>query len=111
MKTSKDIKARVITLDNLIDYSRGSIVSKTITNKKAGTLTLFAFDAGQGLSEHTVPYEAIVQVVEGKGEFKVGKKTVSVKAGQMIILPANIPHAVKAVKRFKMLLTMIRAKA
>ena len=96
-------------LSGYIDYSSGSVVSKTLVDKKAGTLTLFSFDAGQGLSEHTAPYDAVVQILDGEAEITIGGKANTVAAGQMIIMPANIPHSLKAEKRFKMLLTMIRA--
>ena len=96
-------------LKNLIDYSDDSVVSKTILDKKVGTITLFAFDKGQGLSEHTSPYDAVVQIIDGLGQFKIGKTEVPAKEGQILIMPANIPHAVKAVEKFKMLLTMIKS--
>jgi len=92
-----------------VDYAPGAVVSKTLLDKPAGTLTLFAFDAGQGLSEHTAPYDATVQVVEGEGAFTVGGRTWTVKAGELLIMPAHVPHAVAARTRFRMLLIMIRA--
>jgi quercetin dioxygenase-like cupin family protein len=101
-------KSQALNLKRLIAYSRRSIVSRTLVDKPAGTLTLFAFDRGQGLSEHTAPYDAIVQVLEGAAELTIGGKPVKVAAGQIAIMPARIPHAVKAIRRFKMLLTMIR---
>jgi quercetin dioxygenase-like cupin family protein len=85
------------------------VVSKTLKESRAGTMTLFAFDAGQGLSEHMAPFDAVVQVIEGEGFFIIGGEEHDLNAGQMIIMPANVPHAVRAVKRFKMLLTMLRA--
>ena len=103
METSKSFD-----LKKLIEYSPDSIVSRTIAESKAGTLTVFAFDKGQGLSEHSAPFDAIVQVIDGNGEFKIGGKPVKVSDGQIIIMPANVPHAVRAVKKFKMLLTMIK---
>jgi quercetin dioxygenase-like cupin family protein len=93
----------------LVDYSADSIVSKAILDKPAGTITLFAFDAGQKLSEHTAPYDAVVQVVDGEAILMIGGRRNQVLAGQIIIMPANVPHAVIAEKRFKMLLIMIRA--
>ena len=99
---------RAIGLAGAVKYSRGSVVSKTLLDKKAGTLTLFAFDAGQGLSEHTAPYDATVQVLDGEGEFTVGGQPLTVKPGELLIMPARVPHAVRAVQRFKMLLIMIR---
>jgi len=96
-------------LAELVDYSADSIVSKTILDKPAGTLTLFAFDAGQKLSEHTAPYDAVVQVVDGRGGFTVDGRDVEVSAGQVLIMPGRVPHSVNAVERFKMLLIMVRA--
>ena len=98
-----------ITLQEHIEYSSGSVVSKTLKENKAGTITLFAFDAREGLSEHSAPYDAVVQVIEGEGLFIIGGEEHNLKEGQLIIMPANVPHAVRAVKRFKMLLTMLRA--
>ena len=95
-------------LKDIVDYSKGSIVSKTIEDKKTGTVTVFAFDAGQNLSEHTVPYNAVVYLVDGEGEFTIGGKKNTVKAGQIIVMPAGVPHSVNAAKRFKMMLVMIR---
>jgi quercetin dioxygenase-like cupin family protein len=98
-----------VVLRDSIEYSSGSVVSKTVVDKKAGTLTLFAFDAGQGLSEHTAPHDAVVQVLDGEAEVVIGGASTTVKTGQMIVMPANVPHALRAVVRFKMLLTMIRS--
>jgi quercetin dioxygenase-like cupin family protein len=96
-------------LVSLVEYSDGSIVSKTIVDTPAGTITLFAFDKGQKLSEHTVPYNAVVQIIDGSARLTIGGKNVMVPAGHVIIMPANMPHAVSAEEKFKMLLTMIRA--
>ena len=96
-------------LVSLVEYAAGSIVSKTILDKPVGTLTLFAFDKGQKLSEHTTPYDAVVQVLDGAGMITIDGKDINVSAGQIIVMPGNIRHAVKANERFKMLLTMIRA--
>jgi quercetin dioxygenase-like cupin family protein len=96
-------------LENLISYQQDSVVSKTIIGKKTGTVTLFAFDKGQGLSEHTAPFEAIVYLIDGESEITIAGKPHVVKKGEMIILPANIPHALNAVNPFKMLLTMIKS--
>jgi len=101
--------AKPATLTELIDYADDSIVSKAIIDKPVGTITLFAFDKGQGLSEHTAPYDAVVQALDGRADLTIGGKLTNVSAGQLIIMPANIPHAVAANGRFKMLLTMIRA--
>ncbi len=100
--------AEPITLKDHIGYSSGSVVSKTMKENKAGTITLFAFDAGQGLSEHSAPFDAVVQVIDGEGLFIIGGEEYNLKTGQLIIMPASVPHAVRAVKRFKMLLTMLR---
>jgi len=96
-------------LMDMIDYQKDAVVSKTIVEKKAGTVTLFSFDQGQGLSEHTAPFDALVQVLEGAVEIKISGKPFQLKQGEVIIMPANEPHALKAVKKFKMLLTMIRS--
>ena len=96
-------------LDGLVAYQDGSVVSKTLINKKTGTVTLFAFDQGQGLSEHTAPFDAMVCVLDGVAEISVGGKQHTVRSGEMIVLPAQVPHALKAGERFKMMLTMIRS--
>ena len=101
--------ADVQTLTELIAYQDSAVVSKTLLDKGIGTITLFAFDEGQGLSEHTAPFDAYVQVVDGEGEITISGAKFALQAGQMIIMPANQPHSVKAVKKFKMLLVMIRA--
>jgi len=93
----------------LVDYQPGSIVSRTLIKKSTGTVTLFAFNAGQELSEHTAPFDALVQLVEGAAELTVGGQPVRLVAGQMLVMPADVPHAVRATQRFKMLLTMIRS--
>jgi len=98
-----------LNLAGLVSYQAGSIVSREIIQKPAGTVTLFAFDAGQGLSEHTAPFDAMVQVLDGEAEVKVAGKTNKVKAGEMIMLPAGKPHALTANRRFKMMLVMIRS--
>lgn len=95
---------------SLVEYAADSIVSKTILDKPVGNLTLFAFDRGQRLTEHTSPYDAVVEVLDGKAAITIGGQDVEVAAGQIIIMPANIPHAVTAAERFKMLLIMVRAK-
>lgn len=108
MSNTDDYKGKAIELATSVDYAGGSVVSKTILDKKTGTLTLFAFDKGQGLSEHTSPYDATVQVVDGTAELTVGGVSHVVKAGQVFIMPATVPHSLKAAERFKMLLIMIR---
>ncbi len=105
-----DIEPTVFNTAGSISYQQGSIVSKQLIIKKdTGNVTLFAFDEGQGLSEHTAPFDAMVQVLEGEAEITISKKPYIVKAGEMIIMPANHPHALKALRQFKMLLVMIRA--
>ncbi len=98
-----------VNLKDYIEYSTGSVVSRTLKENRAGTITLFAFDAGQGLSEHSAPFDAVVQIIDGEGRFIIGGEEHDLKAGQLIIMPANIPHAVRAKQKFKMLLTMLRA--
>jgi quercetin dioxygenase-like cupin family protein len=98
------------TVASLVSYQPGSVVSRTIINDRAGTVTLFAFDKGEGLSEHTAPYDALLHLIEGEAEVSISGKKSVLAAGEAIILPAGKPHAVKATERFKMLLTMIRSK-
>lgn len=104
------IKTKPIELRAFIAYSPDSLVSKAIVDKKAGTITLFAFDRGQGLSEHSAPFDAVVQVIEGEAEIIIGGEVHRVRAGEIIIMPADVPHAVKAPEQFKMLLVMIRSQ-
>ena len=106
---NEELRAKVLAPAELIGYQSGSIVSRTIVEKPSGTVTLFAFDKGQTLSEHTSPFDAIVQVLDGKGRFTIAGKPFELEAGRMIIMPANVPHAVDGVEPFKMLLTMIRS--
>jgi quercetin dioxygenase-like cupin family protein len=106
---TQTLSAEVKPLGELLQYQDGSIVSRVLLKNKGGTVTLFAFDKGEGLSEHTAPFEALVLVVDGEAEVEIAGKPYSVKQGETITLPANIPHAVRAATRFKMLLTMIRA--
>ena len=96
-------------LTNFADYQDGAVVSRTVIEKKTGTVTFFAFDEGQGLSEHTAPYDAMVHLLDGEAEIVISGKLNHLKKGEMIIMPANEPHALKAIKRFKMVLTMIRS--
>ncbi|WP_455368162.1 cupin domain-containing protein [[Eubacterium] cellulosolvens] len=103
------LKARVYRLVDLVTYQQGAVVSRTLINKKVGTVTLFAFDKGQGLSEHTTPFDAFVEILDGESEITISGKSHHVKTGEMILMPANEPHALKAVERFKMMLTMIRS--
>ena len=101
--------AQVARLIDLIDYQEGAVVSRTLVDKKTGTVTLFAFDEGQGLSEHTAPFDALVYLLDGEAEIVISGKALRLKEGEMVTMPANQPHALKAVKRFKMILTMIRS--
>ena len=109
-KILNELIGKAQNLDGLVQFSEDSIVSKTLLDKPAGSLTLFAFDKGQRLSEHTSPYDAVVQIVEGSAVLQIGDQTVESKARQMVIMPANVPHSVEAKERFKMLLIMIRQK-
>ena len=106
---SAELKAKVLKVVDLMDYQEGSVVSREIIRKETGTVTIFAFDKGEGLSEHTAPFDALVQVIDGKAEIIISGKSNFVNAGEMIIMPANDPHALNAVERFKMVLTMIRS--
>ena len=101
--------SKTVRLSDLADYQEGSIVSRTILDKKTGTMTFFAFDQGQGLSEHTTPFDAVVYLIEGEAEITISGRALRVNEGEMVIMPANQPHALHAVKRFKMILTMIRS--
>ncbi|MCW4005381.1 MAG: cupin domain-containing protein [Candidatus Bathyarchaeota archaeon] len=96
-------------MDSLIDYQEGSVVSRTLIDKQTGTVTLFAFDEKQGLSEHTAPFDALVYVFDGEAKITISGKSVQVKAGEITVMPANEPHAVEAKTRFKMMLTMVRS--
>jgi quercetin dioxygenase-like cupin family protein len=104
-----DLKAKAINLMDFIDYQKGSVVSREIVSQKTGTLSLFAFDEGQGLSEHTAPFDATVYCVDGEVEVTISGNPIQLKAGEMVIMPANEPHSLQAVLPFKMLLIMIRA--
>ena len=97
------------SLVDMVDYQKDAVVSKTIIEKKTGTVTLFVFDQGQGLSEHTAPFDALVEVIDGEVEIKISGNPFHLKQGEMIIMPANKPHSLKAVTQIKMLLTMIRS--
>ena len=98
-----------INLIQAVEYQQNAVVSRTLLDKKTGTVTLFAFDAGQGLSEHTASFDAMVQVLDGETEVTIQGKAVMVKQGEMIVMPAGKPHALRAIKRFKMLLVMIKS--
>jgi len=107
-KTEEKRAPEPTRLTDLIEYQEAAVVSRTLVDKKAGTVTLFAFDRNQGLSEHTAPYDALVQIVEGEAEVTISGKAHLVKEGEVIIIPANEPHSLKAVNRFKIVLTMVR---
>jgi quercetin dioxygenase-like cupin family protein len=102
-------KSKVHKIIKLVNYQDGSIVSRMLINQKSGTVTLFAFDEKQKLSEHTAPFDALVQIIDGEAEISISGKKFILKNGDSIIMPANIPHAVEAIKNFKMILTMIKS--
>lgn len=106
---AEKVKGKVLTVKDLVDYQKGSVVSREIIAKDTGTVTIFAFDKGEGLSEHTAPFDAMVQIVDGKAEIIISGNKNVVNKGEMIIMPANDPHALKALERFKMVLTMIKS--
>jgi len=109
MAKDQNLAAKALRLLDLIDYQDGAVVSREIVSKQTGTVTLFAFDKGQGLSEHTAPFDALVCILDGEADITISGKTLRLKAGEIVIMPANQPHALKAVARFKMILTMIRS--
>jgi quercetin dioxygenase-like cupin family protein len=103
-------KAKVFCFNDSVEYASGGILSKTILKKESGNISLFSFAKGESLSEHTAPFDAMIQVIDGKGEVTIGGKPFILNAGEAIIMPANMPHAVNAVEKFKMVLSMIRSK-
>ena len=105
----EEFVAHPAVLAGLVDYQKGSVVSRTIIDEKAGTITLFAFDEGEGLSEHTAPFDAFVYLVDGEAEVIISGESMLLKEGEMVVMPANSPHALRAVKKFKMVLVMIRS--
>lgn len=107
-KKRGELKGKVLVTNDLVWYQEGTIASRMIVFKKTGTITLFAFDIGEGLSEHSAPYDAVLAVTDGEAEVTIAGKPFAVRTGEMVILPANIPHGVFAKQRFKMTLTMIR---
>jgi quercetin dioxygenase-like cupin family protein len=107
-KKREDLKGKVLSLKDLVQYQEGSVASRMIINRKAGSITLFSFDENEGLSEHTSPYDATVTILEGECEVWVTGQTFQLREGDTIIFPANAPHALSAITRFKMSLTMIR---
>ena len=109
MSSNEFEKAKVFSFGDSIEYAGGGIVSKTVLKKQTGNISLFSFSKGEALSEHTAPFDALIQVVDGRGEVIIGGESFILEAGQSIIMPANISHAVKAIENFKMVLTMIRS--
>ena len=107
--SSISLLAKVIDAINLSDYQKEAVVSRTLINKKTGTVTFFAFDKGQGLSEHTAPFDATVYIIDGEAEITISGTPYKLKKDEMIIMPANKPHSLKAIQKFKMLLIMIRS--
>jgi len=101
--------AEVVRLAELVNYQEGAVVSRSLVGRATGTVTLFAFDEGQGLSEHTAPFDALAHVLEGAAEITVAGRPLLTNAGEAVLMPANQPHSLKAVTRFKMLLTMVRS--
>lgn len=108
-EASEDLKAKALVLEDLVSYQKGAVVSRTVVDKKAGTITIFSFDEGEGLSEHTAPYDATVVILDGKVEMTISGTPLVAKAGEMVIMPAGQPHALRALTPFKMALVMIRA--
>jgi quercetin dioxygenase-like cupin family protein len=106
---SKINLAQVMSLASMVDYQTGSVVSRTLIDKQAGTVTLFAFDEGQGLSEHKAPFDAMIYITDGQAVITISGKEYHPAVGEMIIMPANEPHALKATQKFKMLLVMIKS--
>ena len=109
MGTNEFTKSAVFSFNSSVEYSSGAIVSKTVLKKDTGNISLFAFDRGETLSEHTASFDALIEIVDGRSEVTIGGKPFILNAGESILLPANVPHSVKAVERFKMVLTMIRS--
>jgi quercetin dioxygenase-like cupin family protein len=105
----KEAFPQIVKTADSLHYQEGSIVSRTLIEKKTGTVTLFAFDEGQGLSEHTAPFDALVHLIDGEAEIVISGNPFHLKAGEIILMPANEPHSLKALKKFKMILTMIRS--
>ena len=106
---AETLKGQPFDLAENIAYADGAVVSKTLVSKDAGSITLFSFDKGQGISEHAAPYDAVAYIMEGRAEIVLGGKPHKVNSGQMLVMPANVPHALKAIERFKMMLIMIRS--
>jgi quercetin dioxygenase-like cupin family protein len=107
---TNNLKGKPFQLETFISYADNSVVSKTLLKKETGNITLFAFDKGQGLSEHTAPFDAVVHILDGQAEITIGGQPNIVSAGKMLIMPANVPHALQAYEKFKMLLIMIKGE-
>ena len=105
----EDIAGKLLELKTMVDYQEGSVVSRTLVEKPGGTITLFAFDKGQGLSEHTAPFDALALIIDGQAEISISGKSQRVSVGEMIIMPADVPHALKTIEKFKMMLVMIKS--
>lgn len=105
----EDLKSKALNIADLLEYQEGAVVSREIIRKETGTVTIFAFDKGEGLSEHSTPFDALVQIVDGKALITIGGEENTVQKGEMIIMPANVPHALHALEKYKMILTMIRS--
>lgn len=106
---SEDLSGKVALMQGLVEYQSGAVVSRTLIDKLTGTITLFAFDKGQGLSEHTTPFDALVYILDGEAEITISGRPLQVKKEEMLIMPANKPHALKALNRFKMMLVMVKS--
>ena len=109
-ENNNDLISKVVVLSDLVEYQKGSVVSRTIIDKDVGTVTIFAFDKGQGLSEHSTPYDAMVYILDGEAEITISGKPNRVKKGEILIMPANEPHGLTAIEPYKMILIMIRSK-
>ena len=107
--SDNNIKKSILNLDSMLEYQEGSVVSRAIINKDVGTVTLFSFDKDEGLSEHSAPFDALVYVFDGEAEIKISGDPFILRKGQMLIMPANEPHALKALQKFKMMLIMIKS--
>jgi quercetin dioxygenase-like cupin family protein len=108
--STKKLAAQAVNLNGMIEYQAGSVVSRTIIDRKAGTVTLFAFDESQRLSEHTAPYDALVYILDGEADIVISGNPIRLEKGELTIMPANEPHSLSAATKFKMLLTMIRSQ-
>ncbi len=108
-KDTEQLRGIAVELKELVGYQEGSVISRAIIDKNTGTVTLFSFDEGQGLSEHTAPFDALVYIINGEAEVTISGNSLRLKEGDMVIMPANEPHALRAIKKFKMMLVMIKS--